>query len=231
MRYLVVGGNSGIGLTLLNMLQEQGHEVVALSRNSDNCPTGDLITHYQCDIESDAPSFPEISHPLDGLVYLPGTVNLKSLSQLKITDYLRDFHINFLGGVKTIKHYLPNLSNGTSSSIVLMSSVAARKGFPFHCSVGAAKGAIIGFTHSLASELAPKMRVNAIAPSLTDTPLTHSLLDSEEKKAGSGKRHPLSRVGKPEDIASMIAFLLSDNASWITGQIFGIDGGISTLAL
>lgn len=216
--YVLIGGSSGIGLALAQLLQENGDQVTTLCRRGDQT----------CDIQAEEPNFPQVE-TLDGLVYLPGTINLKPFLKLTTEDFIQDFQLNVLGAVKAIQHFLPALNTGQQSSIVLMSSVAASRGFPFHASVSSSKGAIIGFTRALAAELAPKVRVNAVAPSLTDTPLSTSLLDSEQKKEAAAKKHPLGRIGQPEDIASMIAYLLSDQSSWITGQVLGVDGGISTL--
>ena len=227
--YLIVGGSSGIGLALTQKLSQEGHSITVLSRTNEALNGLANVTHYPCDVSTNNPEFAQVTSPIDGLAYLPGTVNLKPFSQLKIEDYQNDFNVNLLGAIKVIQHYLPQLLETENGSIVLMSSVAAGKGFPMHCSVSAAKSAVTGFMRGLASEYAPKLRVNAVAPSLTETPLTASLLDSDVKKEGSAKRHPMKRVGTPDDIAEMIAFLLSSKSRWITGQLIGVDGGISTL--
>lgn len=173
--------------------------------------------------------FPET---IDGLVYAPGSINLKPFNRLSTNDFKNDFEINVLGAVKSIQKLLPNLKRAETASIVLFSSVAAKLGMPFHASISASKSAIEGLTKSLASEFSSyKIRVNAIAPSLTDTNLSAQLLSSSEKREASAKRHPLQRVGNAAEMAEMASFLLSDKSSWITGQILGIDGGMGSIKL
>lgn len=169
---------------------------------------------------------PEI---IDGLVYCPGTINLKPFHRLKSDDFLTDWQVNFLGAVNIIQSLLPNLKKAENPVIILFSTVAVTTGMPFHSSIAAAKGAIEGFTRSLAAELAPQIRVNCIAPSLTQTSLAEKLLNTTEKMDGASKRHPLQRFGQTADIAEMACFLLSDKAGWITGQVLHVDGGMSTL--
>ena len=173
--------------------------------------------------------FPEV---IDGLIYAPGSINLKPFNRLSEVDFRNDFEINVLGAVKTIQKLLPNLKKSESASLVLFSSVAAKIGMPFHASIASSKAAIEGLTKSLAAEFAAqKIRINAIAPSLTDTKLAAQLLSSEERRETSAKRHPLQKIGNAEEIAKMVVFLLSDSSSWITGQIIGIDGGIGSLKI
>jgi len=167
---------------------------------------------------------------LHGVVYCPGTIRLKPIQRLTREDFLEDLQINFLGAVHVIQACLPNLKKSpTGASILLFSTVAVTTGMPFHASIAGAKGAVEGLTRSLAAELAPRIRVNAIAPSLTDTPLAAGLLSSEEKRQAAAERHPMKRIGSAQDIARLALFLLSDDAGWITGQVFHADGGMSAL--
>ena len=167
---------------------------------------------------------------IHGLVYCPGSINLKPFNRLTQQDFINDFQQNVLGAVAIIQKLLPNLKKANGASIVLFSTVAAKLGMPFHASIAASKAAIEGLAKSLAAELAgSKIRVNVIAPSLTDTPLATALLNTSEKKDASGKRHPLQRVGTAEEMAKFVAFLISEDSSWITGQIIGIDGGMGSL--
>jgi NAD(P)-dependent dehydrogenase (short-subunit alcohol dehydrogenase family) len=221
--YLIIGGNSGIGKAIANLLKKDGHTVILASRKG--CDEG-TITYDATKDELKADNLPAQLH---GLVYCPGSINLKPFHRLTDQEFLDDFSINVMGAVRTVRSVLSLLKNADKTSIVLFSTVAVQQGMPFHASVAAAKGAIEGLTRSLAAELAPKIRVNAIAPSLTDTPLAGKLLSSEDKKKVSDERHPLKRTGEAEDIAQMATFLLSEQASWVTGQIFHVDGGLSAL--
>jgi NAD(P)-dependent dehydrogenase (short-subunit alcohol dehydrogenase family) len=176
--------------------------------------------------EIDSNSIPD---KLDGLAYCPGSINLKPFHRLKIDDFRNDIEINYIGAIKILQASLSALKASDLSSVILFSTVAVQTGMAFHATVAGAKGAIEGLTRSLASEYAPKIRFNCIAPSLTDTPMAERLLANDKKREAFSKNHPLDRVGKAEDIASMAKFLLSEQSSWITGQIIHVDGGMSNL--
>lgn len=224
---LLIGGSYGIGLAISKELQYENKVFIA-SRTNENL-TDLHITHIPFDALNDTLDTSQLPEVIDGLVYCPGSINLRPFRGLKPESFEADMQINFISLVKVIQTVLPNLSASNQSSIVLFSSVAASMGMPFHTSVAAAKGAIEGFAKALAAEYAPKIRVNVIAPSLTDTPLADKFLNNDVKKEKSAERHPLKRVGTSDDMAQMASFLLSEKSSWISGQIFHVDGGMSTL--
>nr|WP_314490242.1 SDR family oxidoreductase [uncultured Chryseobacterium sp.] len=228
---VIIGCGKGIGWASAKILSENNH-ITGISRTQTPEIEELNINFHQMDILSgnlDDLHFPEI---VDGLVYAPGSINLKPFNRLTADDFKNDFEINVIGAVRCIQKLLPNLKKSQSASVVLFSSVAAKVGMPFHASISASKNAVEGLTKSLAAEFsALKIRVNAIAPSLTDTGLASQLLSTPEKQEASAKRHPLQRVGNAEEMAKMAEFLLSDNSSWITGQIIGIDGGMGAVKL
>jgi len=224
---LLVGGSYGIGLAIAKELQFENKVFIA-SRTNENI--ADLhVTHIPFDATTDTLDTSKLPEVIDGLVYCPGSINLRPFKGLKPESFESDLQINFISLVKVIQTVLPNLTASNQSSIVMFSTVAVKMGMPFHTSVAASKGAIEGFAKALAAEYAPKIRVNVIAPSLTDTPLANKFLNSEEKKEKSAARNPMKKVGTSEDIAQMASFLLSEKSSWISGQIFHVDGGMSTL--
>ena len=224
---LLIGGSYGIGLAIAKELQYENKVFVASRTNAEIAEIH--VTHIQFDATTDTLDTSKLPEIIDGLVYCPGSINLRPFRGLKPEAFEQDLQINFISLVKVIQSILPNLTASNQSSIVLFSSVAASMGMPFHTSVAAAKGAIEGFAKALAAEYAPKIRVNVIAPSLTDTPLAEKFLSNDDKKEKSAQRHPLKRVGTSEDMAQMASFLLSEKSSWISGQIFHVDGGMSTL--
>ena len=224
---LLIGGSYGIGLALVKELQFDNNVFIA-SRTNENI--ADLnVTYIPFDAATDTLDITLLPESIDGLVYFPGSINLRPFRALKMEAFENDMQINFFNMVKVLQTVLPNLTASSQSSVVLFSSVAASMGMPFHSSIAAAKGAVEGFAKALAAEYAPKIRVNVIAPSLTDTPLANKFLNSDEKKEKSAQRNPLKKVGSAEDLAQTASFLLSEKSSWISGQIFHVDGGMSTL--
>jgi len=223
---LIIGGNSGIGLATARLLQSQGNSLLAAARSA--APLQELGIEVQ-PFDALQPADLNLPPTLDGLVYFPGSINLKPFHRLTAEDFLNDYRVNCLGAVAAIQAALPALKAAPSASVVLFSTVAVAQGMPFHASIAAAKGAVEGLVVSLAAELAPKIRVNAIAPSLTDTPLAGNLLNSDAKKEASAKRHPLQQIGDADDVAKLVAFLLSDESKFMTGQILRPDGGLSSI--
>ncbi len=223
---LLIGGNSGIGLATARLLKQQGNSLFAAARSPG--PLADLGIPVQ-PFDALDPGPLELPPVLDGFAYFPGSISLKPFHRLTPDDFLSDFRINCLGAVAALQSALPALKAADSASIVMFSTIAVAQGLSFHASIAAAKGAVEGLTLSLAAELAPKIRVNAIAPSLTDTPLAGNLLNSDPKKEAAAKRHPLQQVGDPDDVAQLVAFLLSDASRFFTGQILRPDGGLSSV--
>jgi len=223
---LLVGGNSGIGLATARWLKAEGVSLLGAARTG--APLAQLGIPVQ-PYDANEPPALELPPVLDGLVYFPGSITLKPFHRLSREDFLNEWQVNFMGAAAVIQAALPSLKASASASIVLFSSVAVAQGMPFHASISAAKGAVEGLTRALAAELTPKIRVNAVAPSLTNTPLAGALLNTEAKLEASAKRHPLQQVGDPEDTARLVAFLLSDASKFMTGQILRPDGGLSSV--
>lgn len=223
---LLIGGNSGIGLATAKLLVSKGDKVLAAARNTE--PLAEMDIPVQA-FDARSPGALDLPPVLDGLVYLPGSITLKPFHRLTPEDFLHDLQVNCLGAAEVIRQALPAMKAASSSSIVLFSTVAVAQGMPFHASIAAAKGAVEGLALSLAAELAPKIRVNVIAPSLTDTPLAGTLLNTDAKREAAAKRHPLQRVGDPDQVAELAAFLLSDASAFMTGQILRPDGGLSSV--
>ncbi|MEC8832984.1 MAG: SDR family oxidoreductase [Bacteroidota bacterium] len=222
---LLIGGSYGIGLELAKKLSKDNQVFVA-SRSNENL-SGLEVTQIPFDALTEDISEKAIPEKLDGFVYCPGSINLKPFKTMGVETIKNDMEINFIGLAKTVKSIINKMNEG--SSMVFFSTVAVGTGMPFHTSVSAAKGAIEGFARALAAEYAPKVRVNVIAPSLVDTPLSERLLSNDKKKEMMSARHPMKRVGNTTDIANMASFLLDSNNSWITGQVIGVDGGMSSL--
>lgn len=225
--FVIIGGSTGIGKTLAENLSVH-HNVIATFNNTQSDDSLKVNYHHfnVLDFQS-APDFlPEV---IDGLVYCVGAIQLKPFHRIQESEFLQDYQKQVVGAIKIIQYALPKLKLSDSPSIVLFSTVAVQLGFPFHSMVASSKGAIEGLTKALAAEFAPKIRVNCIAPSITNTPLAASLLNTEDKIAANAQKHPLKKIGEPNDIAQLAEFLLSENASWITGQILHVDGGMSSL--
>ena len=223
---LIVGGSSGIGKSLVNMLLDTT-KVISMSRTSSEI-THPNLTEYTCDVLND--TLPELSS-IDSIVYCPGSINLKPISRLKQDDFSTDFSINVLGAVKIIQKYLPVLKNGSNPSILMFSTVAVKMGMPFHASVAASKGAVEGLVKSLAAEFAPTIRVNAIAPTLTDTPLAAKLLRNDKLKEMRADMHPLKKYLQSEEVAEMAKFMISDKAMAFSGQVFEMDCGMVSIKI
>lgn len=225
--YLVIGASTGIGRALALQLAEQGHQVFATYHHTPTQGNGDHLHYHPLNVLDEQLALDFLPEELHGVAYCPGSITLKPFHRLKPASFTADFELQVGGAIKVLQTVLPRLKASGEASVVLFSTVAVQMGFNFHSQVSASKGAIEGLTRALAAEWAPAIRVNAIAPSLTDTPLAGRLLNSEDKKAAHAERHPLKRVGEPEDLAQTAAFLLSDATRWMTGQVLQVDGGMS----
>lgn len=226
-KYVIVGGSKGIGKETAELLAAEGHQVTVFSRTPYEGPAH-TIEWEEFDVLEDSWE-DQMPEDIDGLVYSVGSINLKPFRGLKTEVFEADFQLHVMGAIKALQAAYKNFNANSIPSVVLYSTVAVQRGMPFHATVSASKGAIEGLTRAIASEWAPKARINCIAPSLTDTPLAGKLLSTPEKKEAMGNNNPMKRVGEANDIAEMSAFLLSDKSSWMTGQIIHIDGGKSVL--
>ena len=225
-KIIIIGGSKGIGKAITESLLNE-HKVINISRTSPDFQHGNL-SHFSCDVLTD--ELPQIEEA-DGLIYCPGSINLKPFNRLSIDDFKTDFEINVIGAVKCIQAYTKALSTSDTASIVLFSTVATKLGMPFHASVATAKSAVEGLTKSVAADLAPKIRVNAIAPTITDTELAAKFLRNERMIESTIQRHPLKKYLEPSEVAAMATYLLSDVSKSISGQIFNLDCGIVSLKL
>ncbi len=222
---LLIGGSYGIGFAMAKTLAKD-HNVFIASRTADALD-GLNVTHIPFDVTTDTLDTGLLPDALHGFAYCPGSINLKPFKMMAASTFEEDMQLNFFGLVRVVKEIIAIMAEG--ASMVFFSTVAVGTGMPFHTSVAAAKGAIEGFAKSLAAEYAPKLRVNVVAPSLVDTPLAGRLLNNDRKRDMMAERHPLKRVGEAEDIAHIGVFLLSEQSSWMTGQVVGVDGGMGSL--
>lgn len=227
--YLIIGASSGIGKKLSEQLSKSGHQVFGTYFKNEIYSNNPLIQFHQVNVLDENIYFDFVPDILNGLIYCPGSINLRPFERIKPADFIDDYNLQVVGAIKTIQLLGPKLKNSENAAIILFSTVAVQIGLAFHAQVAASKGAIEGLTKALAAEYAPKIRVNCIAPSITDTPLAASLLNNEQKRETNAQRHPLKRIGSTADIANVAEFLLSEKASWITGQILHVDGGMSTI--
>ena len=225
-KIIIIGGSKGIGSAIIDSLITN-HKIINLSRTSPEFEHENL-SHFNCDVLKD--ELPPIESA-DGLIYCPGSINLKPFNRLSLDDFRADFEINVIGAIKAIQTYTKTLSQSESASIVLFSTVATKLGMPFHASVATAKSAVEGLTKSIAADLATKIRVNAIAPTITDTDLAAKFLRNERMMESTILRHPLKKYLKPTEVAAMATYLLSDLSKSISGQIFNLDCGIVSLKL
>lgn len=225
--YLIIGASSGIGNAVLHQLVEQGHTVTATwYAKQPELLHG--VSWHQVDVLNEIPDAVIPEH-LDGVVYCPGAIQLKPFHRLLYGDFISDYALQVGGAVRVLQKAFPVLKQSVHPSVVLFSTVAVQRGFNFHSLVSASKGAIEGMTRALAAEWAPTIRVNCIAPSITDTPLAATLLNTPEKRDANAQRHPLKRIGTTQDIASAVTFLLSSASSWMTGEIIHVDGGMHSI--
>lgn len=226
---LIIGGSAGIGGALTKLLAAE-HQVYVASRNPEQLTEVDY-TPIVLDVTQQTISLDSLPSTLEGFVYCPGSINLRPFKGLKEETFQEDFNINVLGAIRNLQVVAPLLQAAENASVVFFSTVAVQTGMPFHASIAAAKGALEGLTRSLAAEWAPKVRVNAIAPSLVDTPLAEKFLNNETKMAKVNERHPLKRVGKAEELAKAAAYLLNNDSQWMSGTILQLDGGIGNLKI
>lgn len=227
--YVIIGGSSGIGAALTEILATQGNSIFATYNKTENFTAIPGVEYHHLDILEFELDLDFVPDTIDGIAYCPGSINLKPFKRLKPSSFVDDFNLQVVGAIKVIQTLSDKMKNSIDPSIVFFSTVAVSMGYNFHTQVATSKGAIEGLSKSLAAEFAPKIRVNCVAPSLTDTPLASKLLSTEEKKQANANLHPLKKIGTAEDVAEMAAFLLSDKSKWMSGQVLHVDGGMSSL--
>lgn len=227
--YFIIGASSGIGKKLSEQLIDGGHHVYGTYFQNIIDSTHPNLHLFPLNVLDQEYALEFLPETIDGIIYCPGSINLRPFERIKSEDFTNDFQLQVIGAIKIIQGTISKLKSSDNPSVVLFSTTAVQMGLSFHTQVATSKGAIEGLTKSLAAEYAPKIRVNCIAPSLTDTPLAQSLLNTDQKREANAQRHPLKRIGESEDIANAVEFLLSPKSSWITGQIIHVDGGFSTI--
>ncbi len=226
--YVIIGGSSGIGKEIVNLLAEQDANIIG-TYNNNECEDRQNVKYIRLNVLNDEYSLEEFPEEIHGLAYCPGSINLKPFHRFTDEDFLEDYKLQVLGATKIIRAMLPRLKKSENSSIVLFSTVAVQLGFSFHAQVAMSKGALEGLTRALAAEFSPTIRVNAIAPSLTNTSLADRFLNTPEKINAQAEINPLKRVGKAKDIAEAAVYLLTEKSSYVTGQILHVDGGYSKI--
>lgn len=214
---------------MATQLAESGNRVYGTYNSTEISTTSDSVSYHQLNVLDETLTLNFLPDTLDGIAYCPGSINLRPFGRILPNDFMNDYNLQVVGAIKVIQSLFSKLRKSGKASIVLFSTIAVQNGFPYHSQVSASKGAIEGLTKALAAEFSPEIRVNCIAPSLTDTPLAANLLSTDEKKEANAAKNPLKRNGEAADIANMAEFLLSDKASWITGQVMHVDGGYSTI--
>jgi NAD(P)-dependent dehydrogenase (short-subunit alcohol dehydrogenase family) len=230
-KFFIVGGSSGIGKELVGLLADKGHTVFATYHKNDIQSDRNNVTYHHLDVIADSLDLDFLPDQLDGFAYCPGSINLMPFHRIKPDAFVDDYKLQVGGAIKILQQIQNRLKKSESPSVVLFSTVAVQNGFNFHSQVASSKGALEGLTRALAAEWAPTIRVNAIAPSITETPLAGRFLNTEDKVKTNADRHPLKRIDTPRHIADSALFLLSEKSSWITGQVMTIDGGISSIKL
>lgn len=225
--YVIAGSSGTVAGVLAKTLAGQGHRLITVSRRE---ALPESAKHLQIR-QYTRSELPECNEPVDGLVYFPGTIRLKPFHRITADEFLEDLHINTLGAIELVQHFLPGLQKSGKASVVFISSVAAQTGMPFHSSVSLAKGALEGLAKALAAEYAPHIRFNVVAPSLMDTTMGEKFLNTADKRENARKRNPMKHIGEPKDLSAVIQFLLSRDSGWMTGQTIAVDGGMGALRL